>query len=519
MHHRLNSLLNKYKNHEKHIKQLLSHAITLGSLSTQQHLASKFLKIYSHLNKPTLAQNIFSQIHNPDIVSWTCLINLYLQFHNPRKALSLFSHLVSRLKPDGFSAVAALTACGRNQDLRIGRVVHGMVIRFQLCDKPILCNALIDMYSRNGNVLKAKTVFDVMGVRDVVSWTSLLNGFVKCHDMVSARHVFDSMPVRNVVSWTGMIVGCVRGKVSVNGLELFKEMVVDGVFPTEITIVAVLSGCADIGALDFGRSVHGFVSKSVLVRDMAVNNALIDMYSKSGSLESGLEIFSGMGCKDLFTWTTTISGLALHGKGRHAVELFDSMLASGLTPNIVTYVAVLSACGHSGLIKEGKLLFKNMTHSNGLEPTIQHYGCMVDLLGRAGCVQEAIELINCMPMRADAVIWRSLLSACLGTGDFKLAEMAAKKVIELEPDDDGVYILLWNFYRNSNKWDDASTTMKMMRSQRIKKQPGCSWIELNGIVHEFLAEDSMSNISPDMYIVLETVINELKLDFDNLFFE
>ncbi|KAK1379146.1 Tetratricopeptide repeat-like superfamily protein [Heracleum sosnowskyi] len=446
-------------------------------------------------------------------------MNLYLQIDKPNKALSIFSDLVSSLKPDGFSAVAALTACGRNQDLRNGRVVHGMVIRFELCDEPILCNALIDMYSRNGNVLRAKTVFDVMGVRDVVSWTSLLNGFVKCDDMVSARKVFDEMPVRNVVSWTGMIVGFVRGKVSVNGLELFREMVGDGVFPTEITVVAVLSGCADIGALDFGRSVHGFVSKSVLVRDMAVNNALIDMYSKSGSLESGLEIFYGMGCKDLFTWTTTISGLALHGKGRPAVELFDNMLASGLTPNMVTYVAVLSACGHSGLIEEGKLLFKNMIHINGFKPTIHHYGCMVDLLGRAGCVQEAIEFIECMPMRPDAVIWRSLLSACLGKGDLKLAEMAAKKVIELEPDNDGVYILLWNFYRNANQWDDASKTIKMMRSQRIKKQPGCSWIELNGIVHEFLAEDSMSYIRPDMYIVLETVINELKHDIDDLLFE
>ncbi|WOH11505.1 hypothetical protein DCAR_0830992 [Daucus carota subsp. sativus] len=519
MNQRLKSLLNKYKNHEKIIKKLHAHAITLGSLSTHQHLASKFLNIYSLLNRPAQAQNIFNQIQQPDIVSWTCLMNHYLNIDKPNKAISIFSQLLVNHKPDGFSAVAALTACGRFRDLRNGRAVHGMVIRFELCDEPILGNALIDMYSSNGDALRAKTVFDVMGVRDVVSWTSLLNGFVKCDDMDSARQVFDEMPVRNAVSWTGMIVGFVRGKVSVCGLELFREMVGDGgAFPTEITVVAVLSGCADIGALDFGRTVHGFVSKSVLVRDMAVNNALIDMYSKSGSLESGLEIFHGMGCKDLFTWTTTISGLALHGKGRRAVELFGDMLATGLTPNIVTYVAVLSACGHSGLIEQGKLLFKNMINSNGMKPTIQHYGCMVDLLGRAGCVHEAIELIECMPMRPDAVIWRSLLSACLGKGELNLAEIAAKKIIELEPESDGVYILLWNIYRNANKWDDASKTIKMMRSQKIKKKPGCSWIELNGIVHEFLAEDSLSSIRPDMYIVLKTIINESKPDTNILFF-
>lgn len=362
-------------------------------------------------------------------------------------------------------------------------------------------------------------MFDVMEVKDVVSWSSLLNGFVMCDDIESARQVFDEMPLRNAVSWTAMIVGYIRGKAAVCGLELFREMRVEGgAHPTEITIVTVFSGCADIGALDFGRMVHGYVNKLVMVVDVAVNNALIDMYSKSGSLDLGLDIFCEMECKDLFSWTTMISGLALHGKGRDAVELFYDMLESGLVPNQVTFVSVLSACGHAGLIDEGKILFNRLIHCYGFKPTIRHYGCMVDLLGRAGCLDEAVELIECMPMNPDAVIWRSLLSACLGKEDLKLAEMAARKVLELEPDDDGVYILLWNIYRNANKWEDALKTMKMMRNQKIKKKPGCSWIELNGIVHEFLAEDLMHHISPDIYTVLENIIKQSKLDVDpNIF--
>ncbi|XP_076927415.1 pentatricopeptide repeat-containing protein At2g20540-like [Bidens hawaiensis] len=331
--------------------------------------------------------------------------------------------------------------------------------------------------------------------------TTLVNGYVICGDVVSARQLFDQMPERNVV----------------RGLELFREMRIVGGDgdPSQITVVAVLSGCADIGALDFGGSVHAYANKVAhLVADVSVNNALIDMYSKGGNLESATNMFDKMPVKDVFSWTSVISGLALHGEGGSAVEIFNNMTRTALSPNEVIFLSVLSACAHRGLIKEGRLLFDKMVHGYGFEPTIKHYGCMVDLFCRVGHVPEAMELIKNMNLEPDAVIWRSVLSACMVKRDLQLAETAAKKVLELEPCDDGVYMLLWNLYRSTNKWEDALRTRKLMRNQNIKKQPGCSWIEINGLVHEFTAQSAMHELAIDMQTVLKVLSGQSRFVHD-----
>ncbi|KAL7603383.1 hypothetical protein Lser_V15G14678 [Lactuca serriola] len=494
--HSLRCLLEKCSKNENLITQIHAHATTLGLFRTQQDFACKLLNIYAKkLNNPTKAQGIFDQIHNPDIVSWTCLMSLYLQNQQPLKTLSIFSHMIvsTGLNPDGHCIVAALSACGSAKNLVVGKIVHGMVLRYELGgEEPIVSNALIDLYSRNGQIGLARRVFESMVVKDVASWTSLLNGHIICGDIVSAGQVFDEMPVRNVISWTAMIVGYVRSKNVIHGLKLFREMRSDYIHPTSITIVAVLSGCADVGALDFGGSLHGYINKiSNLITDVSVNNALIDMYCKGGNLELATRVFMKMHKKDVFSWTSMISGLALHGKGRSTLKVFNDMVSSGMTPNDITFLSVLSACGHGGLIKEGMSLFTKMVDDYGLKPTMKHYGCMVDLVCRAGDLKEALRLIDMMPFEPDAVIWRSVLSGCMMKRDVGLAEIVAKKIVELEPYDDGVYILVWNLYRLTNKWEDALKTRKVMRSQKIKKQPGCSWIEINGVVHEFTAETTI----------------------------
>lgn len=505
-------LLQKCGSLEK-LKQIHGKAVTLGLLcSKRQHLACKLLNTYTQLGSPVDAQKVFNHIQNPDIVSWTCLISLYLHTSQPCKAFSIFSHLFhSGLRPDSFCVVGAVSACGHRKDLSNGRIVHGMVFRFELGSDPIVGNALIDMYSRSGAIEVACSVFKTMEIKDVSSWTSLLNGFIKCNDIEAARRIFDEMPMRNSVSWTAMITGYVQGEVPIPGLELFQEMRAEGKdWPTVITIVAVLSGCADIGAFDLGSSVHGYVNKTNLDLDVTVNNALMDMYAKSGALVLALKIFQEMPKRDVFSWTTMISGLALHGKGTHALEAFSDMSKSGIAPNEVTLLSVLSACSHAGLVVEGRSLFQKMVQCHGIKPKIQHYGCMVDLLGRAGLLREAKELIEHMPIKPDSVIWRSLLSACLVHGNLAMAEMAGKMIIELEPDDDGVYILLWNIYCSASRWEDALKARKAMRDRRVKKKPGCSWVEVNGVVHEFLAEDAVHCIRADVYTVLEVITEQMK---------
>ncbi|PIN11663.1 hypothetical protein CDL12_15728 [Handroanthus impetiginosus] len=519
----LKNLLVKWGSHNNLLNQILAHTITVGIF--RHNFACRLLDAYAKLSKLVEARKIFDLMENPDVGSWASLQNLYLNSKQPMKALMVFSKLILSdfAKPDSHSIVAALSACARRKDLRNGRVVHGMVYKYLQKPRPSVHNALIDMYGKNERADIAERVFNSINFKDVVIWTSLLNGYLLSGDIDSAKGVFDEMPQRNVVSWTAMIVGYVRKKNPVKALELFTRMRHEDVGqhcnPTTVTIVALLSGCADIGALNLGSSIHGYINKRMeFVSDVAVNNGLIDMYGKSGNLDSALKLFDSMRRKDLFSWTIMISGLALNGRGKYALTVFDSMVESGLVPNEVTFLSVLLACSHAGLVTEGERLFEKFINSYHMKPNIEHFGCMVDLFVRAGCLEKAIRFVEGMPMKPDAVIWRSLLGACLGVGNLELAEVAGNKVLELEPDDDAVYILLWSIYRSKNRWEDALRAMKMMRDRRIKKTPGSSWIEVDGVVHEFLAEASMQHVRDDIVIVLDGMIEQSKLDTNlNLF--
>ncbi|XVE90584.1 hypothetical protein DITRI_Ditri20bG0089500 [Diplodiscus trichospermus] len=493
----------------RNLKEIHGRATTLGLLQNHnQALSCKILTTYANLNSPNDANKVFNQIQHPDIVSWTCLINSFSQYKTPVKSVLAFSQLIrDGLKPDSYSVVAALSACGKTKDLVNGMLIHGIAFKYNLGFKnPIVGNALIDMYSRNGEILVAELVFEWMSVKDIASWNSLLNGYILCNDLNVSRLVFDKMPERNAVSWTALISGYVKVKEPLVGLKLFKEMISEGkINPTIVTVVAVLSCCADGGGLYFSRGVHCYVNKVNLnEKNVALSNALMDMYSKCGCLDVAGKIFNEMLGKDVFSWTIMITGYAFHGKGKQALQLFSDMLKSRVVPNEVTFLSALSACNHEGLIVEGQKVFRKMVQCYGFKPKIAHYGCVLDLLGRAGLVEEAKMLIEEMPILPDAVIWRSLFSACLIHGKLDLVEVAGKKVIELEPDDDGVYALLWHMYSSTNRHEDAVKIKKLMRNQKVKRRPGCSWIEVNGIVHEFLAEDR-PHAGSDIYWVLEGI--------------
>ncbi|KAG4939838.1 hypothetical protein JHK86_045979 [Glycine max] len=493
------------------LKRIHALCATLGFLHTQnlqQPLSCKLLQSYKNVGKTEQAQRVFDQIKDPDIVSWTCLLNLYLHSGLPSKSLSAFSRCLHvGLRPDSFLIVAALSSCGHCKDLVRGRVVHGMVLRNCLDENPVVGNALIDMYCRNGVMGMAASVFEKMGFKDVFSWTSLLNGYILGNNLSCALELFDAMPERNLVSWTAMITGCVKGGAPIQALETFKRMEADdrGVRLCADLIVAVLSACADVGALDFGQCIHGCVNKIGLELDVAVSNVTMDMYSKSGRLDLAVRIFDDILKKDVFSWTTMISGYAYHGEGHLALEVFSRMLESGVTPNEVTLLSVLTACSHSGLVMEGEVLFTRMIQSCYMKPRIEHYGCIVDLLGRAGLLEEAKEVIEMMPMSPDAAIWRSLLTACLVHGNLNMAQIAGKKVIDLEPNDDGVYMLLWNMCCVANMWKEASEVRKLMRERRVRKRPGCSMVDVNGVVQEFFAEDASLHVSAELRHLLKGI--------------
>lgn len=355
-------------------------------------------------------------------------------------------------------------------------------------------------------------MFKKMLVRDSVSWSSMLHGHVKCNGLESAAKFFDEMPQRDTVTWTVMITGHVQQKQPVRALELFRLMNADGFRPTLITIVGVLSACADIGALNLGHAIHGYINKLNVSSDIIVYNVLIDMYSKSGNLEMAKRIFDGILHKDVYTWTTMILGFAVHGDGRGAIELFSEMLSSRVKPNEITFLAVLTACGHAGMVDEGREWFDKMDMVYSSKPQLAHYGCMVDLLGRAGLLADAKKLIQQMGSNADGVIWRSLLSACLFHGNLELAEVAGLEIIKRELDDDGVYVLLCNVYASSDRRRAALDLREQTRDRKVVKKPGCSWIEVIGLVHEFMVGDRSHSFHSEIHLIRVEIAKQLERD-------
>nr|UPT49498.1 pentatricopeptide repeat protein AaPPR667 [Agave angustifolia] len=336
-------------------------------------------------------------------------------------------------------------------------------------------------------------------------------GYAKLRQRELARSVFDSMADKDLVAWSAMISGYAESDRPTEALKLFNEMQTFGVRPDQITMLSVISACASLGALDQAQWVHIYVDKNGFNRVLSVNNALIDMFSKCGSLMTARKIFNEMPKRNIISWTAMITGFAMHGEGTAALALFDQMKVEGVKPNKVTFIGLLYACSHSGLVEQGRRVFESMSLDFGLQPEQQHFGCMVDLFGRAKLFKEAIHLIDSMPFQPNVVVWGSLLSACRLHGEVELGELAAKRILELEPGHDGAYVLLSNIYAKAGRWGDVGEVRRSMTCQAVWKEKGCSWTELDGEVHEFLMGDETHPRSKEIYEKLDEVVKELEI--------
>lgn len=339
----------------------------------------------------------------------------------------------------------------------------------------------------------ARGVFDEMCTRDVVSWTSLIKGYANARELDIARGLFDEMPARNVVSWAVMIAGYVNGEMFTSSLRLFNVMLSEGrEIPNEAVLVCALTACAHLGALDQGKWIHAYIDKMKLPVSSNIATALINMYSKCGRIESAKQVFYSSWTRDVMTWTSMISGLALHGLGNDAVQAFNQMVACGIRPDSITLLGILNACSHSGLVEEGQAIFYDMIRLWRVKPQIEHYGCLIDLLGRAGQIEKALAIVIKMPIAPDIVIWRALLSACRTHGNIQLSERIIDHIARLDlGSQGGGHVLLSNLYASVGKWDDLSRLRSKMGEECKGSSPGCSWIEVDGVVHEFLAADRL----------------------------
>ncbi|MED6143802.1 hypothetical protein PIB30_009301 [Stylosanthes scabra] len=320
--------------------------------------------------------------------------------------------------------------------------------------------------------------------------TAFVDMYGKSSDARSARSVFDnSTNNKDLMMYSAMISAYAKTDCIDEAFDVFVQMTGCGIKPNEITMVSLLSLCAKSGSLEMGKWIHSYIDKQGIKVDLIMQTSLVDMYSKCGDIDTAYELFVKASDQDISMWNAMISGFAMHGHGNAALELFSEMEEVGFIPNDITFIAVLHACSHAGLLQQGKRLFCRMVNEFGLVPKIEHYGCMVDLLGRAGLIDEAQELIKNMPMRPNTAVLGSFLAACKLHRDVNLGEWAAKQFLSLEPEKCGYNVLMSNIYASTNRWENVADIRRAMKDAGIHKEPGFSSIEVNGMIHEFVMGD------------------------------
>lgn len=387
-----------------------------------------------------------------------------------------------------------------------GAQVHTHIIKLGFYDNVFARNNLIHFYSACRMIECAEKVFDQSPEwRDVVTWNAMLGGYIREGRIEDVEKMFDEMPERDVVSWSIKIMGYVQNGRLGKGIECFREMRDGGLVPNEAILVTVLSASAQLGMLDQGRFIHSVIDSFGFPVSVPIGTGLIDMYAKCGSIDLARAVFSRMPKKGICSWNAMICGLAAHGLGKEALSLFERFLNEGLNPVNVTFIGVLNSCSRAGLVNEGWQYFKMMTETYGIEPEMEHYGCMVDLLGRVGLVSEAIDLIAKMTVQPDPVLWGTLLGACKNHGLIELGEKIGKKLIELDPAHEGHYVQLSSIYAKQMKWEDVLGIRRLMFDRKANKIAGWSLIEAHGRAHLFVASDRDHEGSFEIYRMLQVI--------------
>ncbi|CAH8306114.1 unnamed protein product [Eruca vesicaria subsp. sativa] len=517
--------LMKVTNFLSEVKQIHCHVTVSGVLSEgdNNYLWNYLVKLYTELGGLGFAEKVFDEMPEPDVSSFNTMIVGYAKKGYCLEAMKVYYKMVSDgIEPDEYAVLGILVCCGRLSDVRIGRGVHGWIERRKpgSSSNLILWNAVLDMYFKCKESGFAKRVFDMMAKKDVCSWNTMVGGFVKLEDMEAARDVFDQMPRRDLVSWNSLLLGYSKKGCDQRVVrELVYEMLIgEKVVPDCVTFVSLISGAADNGEISQGRWVHGLMIRLGLQIDAFLGSALVDMYCKCGSIERASKVFKTVAVKDVTLWTTMITGTAFHGNGKQALQLFEDMQEDGVTPNKVTLLAVLTACSHSGLVEEGLHVFNHMKEKFGFDPETEHYGSLVDLLCRAGRVEEAKDIVQKkMPMRASQSMWGSILSACRGGEDIETAEMALTELLKLEPEKEGGYVLLSNIYAAARRFGYSDKTREAMESRGVKKVAGYSSVVGVEGVHSFVATEKQNHPRwLEIRRILHHICDEMSSNFDLL---
>lgn len=513
-----------------HLKKIHAQIVKF-SLSQSNFLITKMVNICDRNGEIDYASLLFRQVNEPNVSLYNAIIGAYTHKKMHALTVRVYKEMMLRDKnneepvlANEFTYPFVIRSCRGLLCVFLGNQVHGHVCRNGLKSNNVIVNSLLDMYVKCDDEMgNAQKLFDEISQRDVFSWNSLISGYIRFGEVRRAQSLFEQIPNKTIISWTSMICGYTKIGCFDDALDVFRRMQMIGIDPDWISFLAVLPACAKLGTLEIGKWIHFYSEKKGFLRKVCLCNALIEMYSKCGSVIEAWQVFNQMSERDVISWSTMIGGLANHGRAHEALGLFKEMLRENVEPNEITFLGVLSACGHAGLLEEGLKYFDSMKNDYHIEPEIEHYGCLVDLLGRTGYLDQALKLINCMPMKPDSAIWGSLLSSCRKHRNPEMAAIAMENVLEHEPDDTGNFISLANVYADLGKWDGVSRIRKLIRSKNIKKTPGCSLIEVDNAVQEFVSGDNSKPFSKDLHWILNLFLvhqnkinNQIDISWENI---
>eukprot|EP01018_Ginkgo_biloba_P001799 Gb_04785 [translate_table: standard] len=458
---------------------------------------------YSQNGRVDDARLLFDKMPERDVISWNAMIAGYLQNGKIENACKLFEKMPERDVVSWNTMIAGYAQFGRIEDA---------VKLFDKMPNPnvISWNAMMAGYVQNGRLEDARQLFDKAPRQNVVSWTTMVTGYAQNGRIEDARQLFNKMPERNGVSWNAMIAGYLQNGQGEEALKLFAEMERAPVKRNQSTFISILSGCATLAALEQGKQIHQNIIKTQYKSNISVCNALVTMYAKCGSIADAQQMFNNMSERDAISWNSIIAGNAQHGCGKEALQHFEQMQRVGMKPDDITFLGVLSACNHAGLVEEGWHYFDSMSQDHFITPRADHYACMVGLLGRCGQLYEAMDLINKMPCEPHAGVWGALLGACRIHVNMELAKHAAECLLHLEPENTAAYVQLSNIYALAGRWDDVAKVRQVMKDKGVIKKPGCSWIEVKTMVHEFHVGDRSHPQTAKIYEKLETLTKQMK---------
>ncbi|CAN6462944.1 unnamed protein product [Victoria cruziana] len=455
-----------------------AYAIKFG-FDLDNPVGNSILDMYAKCSHIDYAGLAFRRIPEKDIISWTTIMAGYAQNYCCLATIKLFKEVqMLGMTVDPLMLVSVLLASSSLEKIHYVKQIHGYMVRHNLFDL-VLANALVDAYGQMRSLKYALVVFKSIEEKDVVSWTSIICSYV---DNGLPNEAFN----------------------------LFHEMDEDGHRPDSVALITILSAAAALSTMSRGEEIHGYILRRGFTIEGPTGNALVDMYSRCGAVDSAYKLFERIHDKDMVLWSSMISAFGMHGRGNAAILLFTQMQKSNAQPDHIAFLAILYACSHSGLVQEGKTYFESMRSDHHLAPWPEHYACMVDILGRNNYLSEAYDFIKGMTVEPTAAVWCALLGACRVYGNTEVGQLAAQKLLELEPEKPGNYVLVSNFYATAGKWKDVERVREKMRQRGLKKDPACSWIEMKNRMHSFIAGDKSHPQSEEIYDMLAKIKAKLE---------